>query len=82
MAGNQATGDGLSVNIAGMSKNQLYDIMSQMKVKTQTPLFLSFFFSFQIDDSSFVSRILQELRCMLLLLLSECAEFRLNWILI
>ncbi|XP_023734803.1 cleavage stimulating factor 64 [Lactuca sativa] len=31
MAGNQATGDGLSVNIAGMSKNQLYDIMSQMK---------------------------------------------------
>lgn len=31
MAGNQVTGDGLSVNIAGMSKNQLYDIMSQMK---------------------------------------------------
>lgn len=31
MAGNQVTGDGLSMNIAGMSKNQLYDIMSQMK---------------------------------------------------
>lgn len=31
MAGNQVTGDGLSVNLAGMSKNQLYDIMSQMK---------------------------------------------------
>ncbi|KAL4578921.1 hypothetical protein LXL04_015053 [Taraxacum kok-saghyz] len=30
MAGNQV-GDGLTVNIAGMSKNQLYDIMSQMK---------------------------------------------------
>ncbi|KAI3507965.1 hypothetical protein L1887_22962 [Cichorium endivia] len=27
MAGNQVIGDGLSVNIAGMSKNQLYDIM-------------------------------------------------------
>ncbi|KVI07819.1 hypothetical protein Ccrd_013816 [Cynara cardunculus var. scolymus] len=31
MAGNQVTGDGLSMNLAGMSKNQLYDIMSQMK---------------------------------------------------
>ncbi|GLU18221.1 hypothetical protein SLE2022_345330 [Rubroshorea leprosula] len=31
MAGKQITGDGLPANIAGMSKNQLYDIMSQMK---------------------------------------------------
>ncbi|XP_071702759.1 cleavage stimulating factor 64 [Rutidosis leptorrhynchoides] len=31
MAGNQISGDGLSMNLAGMSKNQLYDIMSQMK---------------------------------------------------
>ncbi|XP_015882988.2 uncharacterized protein LOC107418807 [Ziziphus jujuba] len=31
MAGKQIAGDGLSANIAGMSKNQLYDIMSQMK---------------------------------------------------
>ncbi|CAJ1968262.1 unnamed protein product [Sphenostylis stenocarpa] len=31
MAGKQVGGEGLSVNIAGMSKNQLYDIMSQMK---------------------------------------------------
>ncbi|KAJ7970376.1 Cleavage stimulating factor 64 [Quillaja saponaria] len=31
MAGKQVGGDGLSANIAGMSKNQLYDIMSQMK---------------------------------------------------
>nr|XP_043631906.1 cleavage stimulating factor 64 [Erigeron canadensis]XP_043631908.1 cleavage stimulating factor 64 [Erigeron canadensis] len=27
----QVSGDGLSMNLAGMSKNQLYDIMSQMK---------------------------------------------------
>jgi hypothetical protein len=32
MAGKQVAGDGLSANLAGMSKNQLYDIMSQMKV--------------------------------------------------
>lgn len=31
MAGNQVSGDGLSMNLAGMSKNQLYDIMAQMK---------------------------------------------------
>ncbi|KAI9088121.1 hypothetical protein K1719_030098 [Acacia pycnantha] len=31
MAGKQISGDGLSANLAGMSKNQLYDIMSQMK---------------------------------------------------
>ncbi|XP_004512857.1 cleavage stimulating factor 64-like [Cicer arietinum] len=31
MAGKQVSGDGLSVNLAGMSKNQLYDIISQMK---------------------------------------------------
>ncbi|KAK7393343.1 hypothetical protein VNO78_21896 [Psophocarpus tetragonolobus] len=31
MAGKQVGGEGLSVNLAGMSKNQLYDIMSQMK---------------------------------------------------
>ncbi|EYU21530.1 hypothetical protein ABFS82_09G104200 [Erythranthe guttata] len=31
MAGKQVSGDGLPPNIAGMSKNQLYDIMSQMK---------------------------------------------------
>ncbi|KAM1081314.1 hypothetical protein ACFX2B_015637 [Malus domestica] len=31
MAGKQLSGDGLPANIAGMSKNQLYDIMSQMK---------------------------------------------------
>ncbi|KAK9062774.1 hypothetical protein SSX86_019964 [Deinandra increscens subsp. villosa] len=31
MTGNQVTGDGQSINLAGMSKNQLYDIMSQMK---------------------------------------------------
>ncbi|XP_007036531.2 PREDICTED: cleavage stimulating factor 64 [Theobroma cacao] len=31
MAGKQLAGEGLPANIAGMSKNQLYDIMSQMK---------------------------------------------------
>ncbi|KAJ7975128.1 Cleavage stimulating factor 64 [Quillaja saponaria] len=31
MAGKQVAGDGLSAYITGMSKNQLYDIMSQMK---------------------------------------------------
>ncbi|KAK0588057.1 hypothetical protein LWI29_033664 [Acer saccharum] len=31
MAGKQLTGDGLPASFAGMSKNQLYDIMSQMK---------------------------------------------------
>lgn len=31
MAGKQVTGDGFSANFAGMSKHQLYDIMSQMK---------------------------------------------------
>ncbi|CAL0331051.1 unnamed protein product [Lupinus luteus] len=31
MAGKQISGEGLSANMAGMSKNQLYDIMSQMK---------------------------------------------------
>ncbi|XP_062118132.1 cleavage stimulating factor 64 [Humulus lupulus] len=31
MAGRQVTGDGLPTNLAGMTKNQLYDIMSQMK---------------------------------------------------
>ncbi|XP_027341593.1 arginine-glutamic acid dipeptide repeats protein [Abrus precatorius] len=31
MAGKQVGGEGLSANMAGMSKNQLYDIMSQMK---------------------------------------------------
>ncbi|TKY60930.1 Cleavage stimulating factor 64 [Spatholobus suberectus] len=31
MAGKQLGGEGLSANLAGMSKNQLYDIMSQMK---------------------------------------------------
>ncbi|XP_021761584.1 cleavage stimulating factor 64-like isoform X2 [Chenopodium quinoa] len=31
MAGNQISGDGLASNLAGMSKNQLYDIMCQMK---------------------------------------------------
>ncbi|KAK2987544.1 hypothetical protein RJ640_021598 [Escallonia rubra] len=31
MAGKQIAGDGLPTNLAGMSKNQLYDIMSQMK---------------------------------------------------
>ncbi|GKV23555.1 hypothetical protein SLEP1_g33264 [Rubroshorea leprosula] len=31
MAGKQLHGDGLPPNIAGMSKNQLYEIMSQMK---------------------------------------------------
>ncbi|KAL6182881.1 PREDICTED: cleavage stimulating factor 64 [Fragaria vesca subsp. vesca] len=31
MAGKQIAGDGLPANIAGMSKNQLYEIMSQMK---------------------------------------------------
>ncbi|KAK9926291.1 hypothetical protein M0R45_023529 [Rubus argutus] len=31
MAGKQISGDGLPANIAGMSKNQLYEIMSQMK---------------------------------------------------
>ncbi|KAL3529278.1 hypothetical protein ACH5RR_008600 [Cinchona calisaya] len=31
MAGKQVAGDGLSASLAGMSKNQLYDIMSQMK---------------------------------------------------
>ncbi|GJZ36174.1 hypothetical protein Tco_0581991 [Tanacetum coccineum] len=29
------SGDGLSMNLAGMSKNQLYDIMSQMKTQDQ-----------------------------------------------
>ena len=33
MAGKQVSGDGLSASLAGMSKNQLYDIMSQMKVR-------------------------------------------------
>lgn len=32
MAGKQVTGTGLPESIAGMSKNQLYEIMSQMKV--------------------------------------------------
>ncbi|XP_050257167.1 uncharacterized protein LOC126702508 [Quercus robur] len=31
MAGKSITGEGLSANLAGMSKNQLYEIMSQMK---------------------------------------------------
>uniref|UniRef100_A0A5B6YG98 Cleavage stimulating factor 64 n=1 Tax=Davidia involucrata TaxID=16924 RepID=A0A5B6YG98_DAVIN len=31
MAGKQFAGDGVSASLAGMSKNQLYDIMSQMK---------------------------------------------------
>ncbi|XP_037491862.1 LOW QUALITY PROTEIN: cleavage stimulating factor 64 [Jatropha curcas] len=31
MAGKSITGDGLTDNLAGMTKNQLYDIMSQMK---------------------------------------------------
>ncbi|KAK9278324.1 hypothetical protein L1049_027889 [Liquidambar formosana] len=31
MAGKSIAGDGFSSNLAGMSKNQLYDIMSQMK---------------------------------------------------
>ncbi|RZC61220.1 hypothetical protein C5167_022979 [Papaver somniferum] len=31
MAGKQLSGDGFSSNLAGMSKNQLYEIMSQMK---------------------------------------------------
>ncbi|MCL7032528.1 hypothetical protein MKW94_001277 [Papaver nudicaule] len=31
MAGKQLSGDGFSPNLAGMSKNQLYEIMSQMK---------------------------------------------------
>ncbi|KAA8542709.1 hypothetical protein F0562_023792 [Nyssa sinensis] len=31
MEGKQVSGDGLPANLAGMSKNQLYDIMSQMK---------------------------------------------------
>nr|GMD00054.1 cleavage stimulating factor 64 [Ipomoea batatas] len=31
MAGKEVAGEGLSANIAGMSKNQLYDIMCQMK---------------------------------------------------
>ncbi|KAI4350903.1 hypothetical protein L6164_005307 [Bauhinia variegata] len=31
MAGKQIAGDGLPSNLTGMSKNQLYDIMSQMK---------------------------------------------------
>ncbi|KAK7320033.1 hypothetical protein RJT34_04762 [Clitoria ternatea] len=31
MAGKQVGGEALSANLAGMSKNQLYDIMSQMK---------------------------------------------------
>ncbi|XAR51287.1 hypothetical protein NMG60_11005881 [Bertholletia excelsa] len=31
MAGKQTVGDGLPANLAGMSKNQLYEIMSQMK---------------------------------------------------
>lgn len=31
MAGKQISGEGLSSSMAGMSKNQLYDIMSQMK---------------------------------------------------
>lgn len=44
MAGKQVIGDGLSANIAGMSKNQLYDIMSQMKALSST-VSLNFFFS-------------------------------------
>jgi hypothetical protein len=39
MAGKQIAGDGLSMNLAGMSKNQLYDIMSQMKVNHSLSLF-------------------------------------------
>uniref|UniRef100_A0A803P7W1 Cleavage stimulation factor subunit 2 hinge domain-containing protein n=1 Tax=Cannabis sativa TaxID=3483 RepID=A0A803P7W1_CANSA len=31
MAGRQISGDGLPSNLAGMTKSQLYDIMSQMK---------------------------------------------------
>ncbi|MBA0712660.1 hypothetical protein Golax_011745 [Gossypium laxum] len=31
MAGKQVADEGLPANIAGMSKNQLYDIMSNMK---------------------------------------------------
>ena len=44
MAGKQIAGDGLSMNLAGMSKNQLYDIMSQMKVNHSLSHFLSDFF--------------------------------------
>ncbi|KAG9448933.1 hypothetical protein H6P81_008898 [Aristolochia fimbriata] len=31
MAGKQIAGDNLTSQLAGMSKNQLYDVMSQMK---------------------------------------------------
>jgi len=41
MAGKQVSGEGLSTNLAGMSKNQLYDIMSQMKVTFYHILFLT-----------------------------------------
>ena len=52
MAGKSITGEGLSANLAGMSKNQLYEIMSQMKVNYFLTLSLSefslnsFFFPF------------------------------------
>lgn len=36
MSSNQLPGDGFSPNLAGMSKNQLYDIMHQMKVYIHT----------------------------------------------
>lgn len=45
MAGKQVAGAGLPESIAGMSKNQLYDIMSQMKV-------FSFAFTIRINIGS------------------------------
>ena len=46
MAGKSITGEGLSANLAGMSKNQLYEIMSQMKVNYFLILSLRTFFEF------------------------------------
>lgn len=45
MAGKQVAGDGLPANFAGMSKSQLYEIMSQMKAQSNTLSLLHSFFS-------------------------------------
>ncbi|MBA0795977.1 hypothetical protein Gohar_006791 [Gossypium harknessii] len=52
MAGKQIGGEGLPANIAGMSKNQLYEIMSQMKALSLS-IFYFISFSFVPNASSF-----------------------------
>ncbi|MBA0853258.1 hypothetical protein Goshw_015369 [Gossypium schwendimanii] len=51
MAGKQIGGEGLPANIAGMSKNQLYEIMSQMKALSLS-IFYFISFSFTLIEQN------------------------------